>query len=703
MRSRLNHLSPRRWLALGLSAALLAACTEDAASTPDVPVTIDDVDAAPFVPDAGPSDTLPPDVDAAPFVPTGSCDDGTVRVLRVAPWPGRGVQLTLELRTPEGAPATEGEEIVAKVTGPDGAEHAAVVHKAWQSSGITGVVVVPSADTGEHASRVAAAQALVAALPDHERIAIWAATVPLHLVAELTDQKDHLDARLAALPAAAGVTPGGPQLSALRQGLAEVEGPFGAPSRHLVIVGGEGEPDAGHLTPVQTAWLAGSVASAQALAEDIGARRYGIVRVGACPTAEKGAALTLELDGTPCEIEAPEPMEHMVDEPCDAAKAATDDYPYPTTLELVFTGEERAVWEARKKANSKDDFRTAVRLGVGTPIPAAVHLRGHTSLTCDRRNYNINLDGGDARRLLPGAATDELYLISMCKDEGYFNQTFAGRLLGPLGLFSLQFRYVKLIEDGVDRGAYLMMEDPAEALAQDHLDLASIIRRRFDPEDQAEDVKLAKGGDEAKALARYEEVVDIAQNAPLDELEQRLGAVLDVDAYLRWLAFMAFMVNGDYVDELYFYGAVEQGGVAYFRILNWDPDDLFSACHHGSKFAHKDPAGILYCSEGKIDEAVLRSPALYARFVQHVEQVMADHPADKLEYVMGEVRDQLYGVVSSDVTAKAMTELQEAHPEATTKAAFQQVVSTMMDEMLASAEASRKDLKAKIAAWKAAQ
>ncbi|GMV39565.1 MAG: hypothetical protein AMXMBFR64_12810 [Myxococcales bacterium] len=684
------------WLLPALVA--LTACSDDTATTVDTSTV--DLDATPFVPDAGPPDALPSDVDAAPFVPTGSCDDGTVRVLRVAPWPGRGLQITLELRTPEGAPATEGEAISARLLSPGG-EHEAVIKKAWQTGGITGVIVVPSPDAATHAARVAAARAFVAALPERERVALWAASVPVTLLAELTDEKAHLDARLAALAPSAGSAPAGPQLSGIRQALVAAEGAYGPPSRHLVIVDADaGDPDALPLVAIQTSWLLPGEDGAS-LAADLVARRYGIVRVGACPGAAKGEVLTLELDGTPCALKAPAPIDHMTEEPCDPAAAALDDYPFPATIELSFTATERAAWQARKQANSKEDFRTSVRLGAGSPIAATAHLRGHTSLSCDRRNYNVNLDGGDERRLAPGAATDKFYLISMCKDVGYFNQTFAARLLAPLGVFNLQWRYVRLVEDGVDRGAYLLLEQPDEGLVQDHVDLAAIIRRRFDPEDQPEDVKLAKAGN-AKALAAYEAVVDIAQKAPLDELEQRLGEVLDVDAYLRWLAFMTFMVNGDYVDEVYFYGAEEAGHV-YFRILNWDPDDLFSPCHHGSKFAYKDPAGILYCSEGKIDEAVLRSPALYGRFVQHLEQVMADHPADKLAWTMGEIRDQLFAVVATDATAKAMGELQQSHPDAGTQAGFRKVVTTLTEEMLAAAEASRKDLKAKIVVWRASR
>lgn len=705
----------RRLLVPALLLLLPLACNvpaEEAASGagPDVVAGLDADVGAPYVPDSGVPDALPPEVDSAPFTPPASCDEGTVRILRVAPWPGGGVQLTVELTTPEGEPATEGADVAAVVKDADGGEHAAVVHKAWQGGGLTGVVLVPSEDAGVHAMRLQAARAFVEGLPEGERIALWVAAVPVRLAAELTDQREHVLARLDAVAPESGAHPGAPQIVGLRELMAEVEGPYGAVSRHLVIVDAdEGLPDAGVVTPVQTRWLTpdgpdgqdagGPAAAGAALAEDIVARRYGVVRIGACPGAAEDAPMTVELDGTPCAFTAPAPMPHMAALPCDPAKAAADDYPYPETVELVFTDAERAVWQARRGADSKEDFRASVRLGVSDPIPATLHLRGHTSLSCDRANYNVNLDGGEARRLGPGSATDELYLISMCKDEGYFNQTFAGALLQTMGLYPLEFRYVRMLEEGAERGAYILVEEPADALLQDHVDLAAIIRRRFDPEDQAEDVKYATGSD-AKALALYEQAVTIAQTAPADEVADQMSSIMDLDAYLRWMAFMTFMVNGDYVDEVYFYGALE-GAAPYFRMANWDPDDLFSACHHGSKFAHEDPAGILYCSEGKIDEAILRSPEVYGLFVDALEQVMADLTPAKLQWAMSGMREQLFAVVASDATAAAMAELIGSHPEAATKDGFRATVSAMMDDMLTAAEKSRADLTAKIAAWRA--
>ena len=666
--------------------------------------------------------TLPDTVDVEPFTPTGSCDDGTVRILRVTPWVGRGMQVTLELATPEGAPATEGADVPMRlVAGED--EWPATASAAWQSRGITGVVLVPSAEAAENDDRKAAAKALIEGLPATEEVALWRLGEVPELSAELTQGREHVLERLAAIAPSAGGAITEEALEPVRDALQHVGNPYSLVSRSLVVVAGDGPPSElqakGPDQPVATLWLLASQQDPDpirgvygwsgrspkegggALAEQIVARRYGIVRVGACVDVPEDTELTLFVGETPCTVKAPKPFDHMELVTCDAAAAAADDYPYGDTVDLVLTPEELALWEQYHAAESKEDFTLRMRIGVGEPIQAKAHFRGHTSLSCERKNYNVNLDGGRKRRLMPGAASDELYLISMCKDEGYFNQTFANRLLQPLGIFPLDFRYVKVTLNGKSQGVYMMLEDPTETLLDDHLALASIIRRRFDPEDKPEDIKWPDGDGAEAALLRYKEVMAIATEAPEDEVLPRLREAMDIDGYLLWMAFNTFMVNGDYVDEAYFYGAAEAGGPVWFQQMGWDPDDLFSACHHASKFALVDPHGILYCAEGDLDQAILRSKAVYDRYVELLEGLMTTLTADKLEAKMAEIRAELFAVLDDDMAA-AMVVLAESHPEAATAAGAKKVIRELMDEMLADAEASRAALLAKIATYKEA-
>jgi hypothetical protein len=135
--------------------------------------------------------------------------------------------------------------------------------------------------------------------------------------------------------------------------------------------------------------------------------------------------------------------------------------------------------------------------------------------------------------------------------------------------------------------------------------------------------------------------------------------------------------------------------------MGWDPDDLFSACHHASKFAYEDPHGILYCAEGTIDAAILRSPEVYARYVELLEGLIADLGPEKLRYTMDQVRDELWAVLADDATAAAMVTLVEKHPEAATAEGARAVIAAKMDAMLEEAKARRAALTEAIAAWRA--
>ena len=215
----------------------------------------------------------------------------------------------------------------------------------------------------------------------------------------------------------------------------------------------------------------------------------------------------------------------------------------------------------------------------------------------------MNLEGNQLRRFLPGGSGDEVYLISLCKDDRYFNQVFANRLLHEMHQFPLVGRYIRLKVNGKNLGAYYMLEHAKEKLLSEHVALTALVRRRFDPHDKPEDIKFP---DDAagieKAQAAYDNLAHIALNHEAEGLIEALEEHIDLSRYLRWLAFNTFMRNGDTIDEAFFF-ASQEVGKPYFRHMGWDADDLFSDCHHYSKYALVDPHELIYCAEG--DQALL--------------------------------------------------------------------------------------------------
>ncbi len=640
-------------------------------------------DASPLWLDAQP-DTMAPDVELGEPVDDGVCGENLI-VRRVVAAPG-GVEVVAQVLDRDGAPADWSD---ARATlSWSGGEATAVVASAWEEAGITGLVV---------SGRDEAANAMVMALPRGERFVVWRAGAKLELVVEATDDKAHVLRRLDALGEGDGAVPMA-QVFEARTALRRLEGVLGPVDRTLVV-GGSGATE----TLTGTVRVEGlrnwdDGADGTALANTIVARRAGLVRLAACVGAGRGERLTVKWGELACDVVMPEGVAGSCDGEVMATVAAGrwPSEASPRTIELVMTEAEAEVAGALGRTNSKEPFGLSVRIGPGVEaVPAVANYRGHTSLECERKSYAVEL--GDAARVMPGVSSDRFYLISMCRDSGYFNQLFGNRLARVLGLFPLEQEVVRLVAAGEDRGVYLLMEDPEVALKEGMVEPWAVLRRRFDPEDEPVDVDFAVN--EVEALASWSALEAVAQTAAADGMAAELGESLALDRYLEWVALNTFLRNEDWVDELFMYSG-QEGGSPFWQVMSWDPDDLFSPCHHGGRFAFEDPWRMLYCAEGRLEYGLLRSPELYTRYISILETLMARLDKATLESVMAGVRRDLFAVVTSDETAAAMIELVQSDAAAATASGFKTIVTARMDTMLGEAEASRVRLTERIGTYR---
>jgi len=592
----------------------------------------------------------------------GTCGEG-LRVVRVEAWPGGGVAAVVALRGE--APVTWGG-VTATL---DGAP--ASIAPAPAAPGVTGILLVDVARRDE-------ALAFLDALPAGEVVVVWAGA---ELAAEATPDHAHARRRLAA-----ATLRGAPDPAALVDDLTRLGGPIAAAARTLVVAG-----DA----PIVVAGPVEVVALSPGLADALVARRSGLARVGACPSGSAGARLPLTVAGVTCELTLPEPDDSVAALPCDAAAAAADVWPRTDRIDIVLDAAETATWEQRKRDKSKEDFTGKLRLDGGAALPAVLHFRGQTSLDCARKSYNVDLDGPTRRRLAPGVASGELFLVAMCKDVGHYNQVLGDRLAAAQGWFPLGMRLVNLFVNDLDQGVYLLLEDPIEGLRDDATDVAAIIRRRLDQDGNAPEVEHSDV-DDAWAMAAYDAMVASAADG-IAALEARL----DLDGYLGWMALQVMLHNGDYVDEVLFHGALEAGADhPWFRVMGWDPDDLWSDCHRNGVAAIPDPHGILYCAEANIDHVLFADAAVYARFVDHLDALLSAYPMERMTAEMAAVRDLLFARVGADATAAAMVELTATHPEAATAEGYKRVVEGLMNADLDRHAVWRAELLDKIAAYR---
>lgn len=625
-----------------------------------------------------------------------------VTVSRVLPWLGGGVQIVVELPAELGGPGAWPEAWVE--TAAD-AHVDASVEPAGVVDGLTAIVIVPSTDAGIHAARLATAEAVLDALPVAEEVAVLVARDAAVLVAELSTDRAHASAQLAALSAGPS-TGAGAMMDGVRTAVADLESRFAAPGRSVIVIGeAVAEPAAEIVRKVQTlslATVADPDTDAAALVGSLHQRRATLIRVGACANLAADEPFVLHLGPTVTPLDGPEPLVAMAGLPCEPHAAALDAFPFPDEIDLTFTAEERTIYDARVVDRSEEPFRTSITFGVGAAITADAHLRGQGTLNCERKSYSVTLDGA-RQRLTPGLATDRFFLISMCQDRRYFGQVFGDRLLAGMGLFPARLRYVKVRIDGVNAGVYMLVHSPERALRDRSLGLASVVRRRVDVFGQPAEVKYP--GDPILAeeeRLRFEALGDLALNGPAETLEAELDARLELDRYLEMVATFSLLQNGDFVDEAFFASSLEDGSPRY-RVTGWDTDDLWEDCHYGGEHAIVDACGVTYCAEAELDHALLRSPAVYRRYLDALAVVMARLTPTLLQTTMDQVQADLWRVLDDDETAAALTELVTENPAASTRDGARADIASSMSWALTTIEDRRAALADALAACPAAQ
>ena len=433
---------------------------------------------------------------------------------------------------------------------------------------------------------------------------------------------------------------------------------------------------------------------------------------------------------------------------CDARAAARDAFPYPDAVFLTMTPTQRAAFDARRAFHrgtweemlwAKTDMELGVRLGeASAAIPATARFRGVSSFRdCERRkSLRVNLEGGDARRLARGAASDEFLLVSMCYDDRYVKTKLVASLASEVGLFPHESAYVRVLVEnpGAEKedsrweneGLYLLMDDPVASLERQKARLGAVVRRRNDAKRATEpvkgepDVKRPKSLPGRKAtLRRYDDVALVAGSCDVSEAGACRAALderLDVEQYLTWMALMTFVESGDYVDEAWFFASSElelapgSGEDAEregrrdrlrFETHQWDQDDAFQPCHHDGENALADPRGLLHCAEADVDRVLLRDGAVYASYVDALERLLREDLAPAVVARVAETQArQIERALADDETAEGLEELIAANPEARTRRGALEDIEGSLGFYAWSLEQRRRELLRRVAAYR---
>ena len=288
------------------------------------------------------------------------------------------------------------------------------------------------------------------------------------------------------------------------------------------------------------------------------------------------------------------------------------------TVELDFDEEQLAF-----VARSRDKERRLVapiRINGRGAGAVELNLRGKGTLNCARRSFTVRF--AEPTRVRDSPRLRHLLLLSMCIDSTYLKMRSSYELLAAQGLFPSWFSYAELRYGGVSRGVYLLVERPRKSIPRVYPSNEMIVRRIRDNVQEVKRPDAATIDDLEAFLAPYVRLYELRREFAGEALLTELRRHLDYDVYLRWLAINSVLMNGDYIDEVYFYDRPPPaGGVRpYFSVMAWDYDDVLRRCHpRGGGL----PVPLLYCAESSLDRPVLDHPAIREVYVGILREVMA--------------------------------------------------------------------------------
>ena len=693
-------------------AVLCSSCGSGAAQNPasdsDLGAEVaQSVDAAAY-PDLLQQDLTPWDI----MVPVG-CNPETVAINHVSSWPGKGVGIIIRAPAPyrEQTRVNAGNYVLASLDGHlvDVAASPFTIERSFVLILFDGFGPPGESQAGEEALA-----ALLAPLDPATHVALYRRCAQLEQLASFTADRGLLTSLVSAGEmACAQAAAGDFEPSSVLADLMAIGGRNFPAIRTLVrLTADDVQPslnyDEGDIHRYSVG-VAPSTAISQlsTIAQEIEDRATAHISLGACPQLEAGAfAELLTPWGAQCPVTLPAALDEEAAQLCDAEAIAGGQRDYPNQVQFHFTEEQRKVFEDFRSTKNQADFELSIRLGDAEPTAATAHLRGQTSLDCKRKSFTVNLESGAARHILPNSATDEFYLISMCKDDRYFQQYTANILARDVGLFPLYFGLVELLIEEETQGVYLLLEKTKEALLEDNSRVRTIVRRRFDPDPKLPEVKYPSGeAHDSPVMDSYwalQEPGELVGEALVDQMSQRM----DLDRFLTFLAFHTLMGNGDYVDEAFFISTEAVRGdelVDWYQLIAWDMDDLFSACHHGGKHAMADPFDILFCAEGNIEKAIMGDAAVYARFIDTLEKMMQEQVTHQaLEDALQQTEAALLPWFEDPDICQAMDVLLASNPAAVEPAVAKADILKKMDLLRDQYDQNFAKLETSIAAYRQA-
>ncbi len=251
-----------------------------------------------------------------------------------------------------------------------------------------------------------------------------------------------------------------------------------------------------------------------------------------------------------------------------------------------------------------------------------LHTRGKTTLYLRRKSFSFDLN--KKAKFFHGSKSESMKkfnAVSLSMDRNYIRNRLAFEMMDSLELFKLFYSYSEIIINGETEGIYMIIEKPQD-WALKTKDSPLIMRRGF--KHQIEKIKTDKKVDkDSIKIYRniYNSIYRDLRKYDGMELFEALSKSINLEMYMKWLAFNFFVRNGDYTDEVYFYFDPAENR---YKVIPWDYDDIFAREPHEGMAIKKDIIGdkLIFSSEDELDQKIAHDPYLYQKYLEQFSDML---------------------------------------------------------------------------------
>jgi spore coat protein H len=251
-----------------------------------------------------------------------------------------------------------------------------------------------------------------------------------------------------------------------------------------------------------------------------------------------------------------------------------------------------------------------------------ISTRGQTSLNFRRKSLSFKLKSNALFR--NGKDTIKLKkfdVLNLSMDKYYIRNALAFRMMQKIEVFDLFYTFCDMRINGRSEGIFMIIEKP-EDWAIHKVNSPLVLRRGYDHMIQkVRTDKKVERSEKKKYQSTYREIYKTLDKYEGEDLYNTLSKNIDLDNYMKWLAFNFFVHNGDYSDEVFFYIDPE---IQKFRIIPWDYDDIFAIAPHEGKAVRNKIVGdkLIFSSEDLLDVKIARDPYLYNKYLSSLKSIL---------------------------------------------------------------------------------